>query len=241
MSPKKSPKNPKSVDKKPFIVLTRRAVAGWALAAFLLCGWMFGLGVWVGRGTVPLRFDTAHMQAEIILPQAEGPPDGKAGESDPGAARDSTELDFFEDLEKDRHDTRLPEDKPQEPAAEKAPEKMAAKVPPEAEKSPTEKPAAAPKSEKQTTPRETDKAKPVPADEGSYTIQVASVKNQADADRLVARLKKQGYPAYRTLGKVPGKGIWFRVRVGEYASRHDAGSVLAKLRQGGHKPMLMEK
>jgi cell division septation protein DedD len=241
MSPKKSSPKPKSVDKKPFFVLTRRAVAGWACAAFLLCGWMFGLGVWVGRGTVPLRFDTANMQAEIKLPQASGQPEAKEGESGSAAARDSTELDFFENLEKDRQDTRLPEVKPQAPAAEKAPAEKAVKAPPEAEKPPVEKPAAAPKIQKQSAPLVTDQAKPAVADEGSYTIQVASVKNQADADRLVAQLKKQGYPAYRTLGKVPGKGIWFRVRVGEYGSRDDAGSVLARLRRGGHKPMLVEK
>ena len=35
--------------KKPFIVLTRRKIAGWVFVIFFLCAWMFVLGILVGR------------------------------------------------------------------------------------------------------------------------------------------------------------------------------------------------
>ena len=72
-----------------------------------------------------------------------------------------------------------------------------------------------------------------------YTIQAASVKAAKDADRMVAKLKKRGYPAYRVIGKVPGSGIWFRIRVGKFTSRSEARPMLDKLKKDGHKPILV--
>jgi cell division septation protein DedD len=74
-----------------------------------------------------------------------------------------------------------------------------------------------------------------------YTIQAASVKNVKDADRLVAKLKKKGYPAYRAAGNVPGRGVWFRVRIGEYNSKVQARRTIDKLKKLGLKPILLEK
>jgi len=234
-----SAKKPKTSGKKPFVVMTRKAVAGWACAAFLLCGWMFGLGVWVGRGTVPLKFDTKTMQAEIQLP----PPAGEADETDAESGRetapDSTELDFFENLKKDRQDTRLPAADPPKETAPQASSSKPAVEGPSGQKTPAVKKAAPKPAAETKQPAQRAAAPEAPGDR--YTIQVASVKNQADADRLVARLKKMGFPAYRMIAKVTGKGIWFRVRVGDYGSRGDAGIVMAKLEQSGHQPMLVKK
>ena len=53
--------------KKPFIVLSRRKIAGWLSLIFFLCAWMFVLGVLVGRGTAPVKFDIAAL--ELLLPR----------------------------------------------------------------------------------------------------------------------------------------------------------------------------
>ena len=74
-----------------------------------------------------------------------------------------------------------------------------------------------------------------------YTIQAASVRAAGDADKLVTKLKAQGFPAYRAIGKIPGKGIWYRVRVGEYKSRADARRMLEKLKKAGIQPIIVEK
>jgi len=73
----------------------------------------------------------------------------------------------------------------------------------------------------------------------TYTIQAASVKDPEDADRLVEKLKKAGYPAYRVIGKIPGKGVWFRVRIGEYKGKAEAMGVMDKLKKDGLKPILV--
>jgi len=64
-----------------------------------------------------------------------------------------------------------------------------------------------------------------------FTIQVASLKDSKIADKLVGRLKKGGYSAYRSIGKIPGKGIWYRVRVGSFNSRTEAGPTLKRLKK----------
>ncbi len=74
-----------------------------------------------------------------------------------------------------------------------------------------------------------------------YTIQVAAFKAAGDADKLVAELKQKGFSAYRAIGKVPGQGIWYRVRVGDYSTRAEAGDTFSKLQKAGIQPMVVEK
>ena len=63
----------------------------------------------------------------------------------------------------------------------------------------------------------------------------------ADADKLVVELKQRGFSAYRAIGKVPGKGIWYRVRVGEFNSQGEAQKTLANLKRKGLKPVIVAK
>lgn len=72
---------------------------------------------------------------------------------------------------------------------------------------------------------------------GSWTIQVAALKDTLEADRIVARLKQQGYPAFRLTGEIVGKGVWHRVRIGPYPGREEAGVVVAKLSKEGLSPI----
>jgi cell division protein FtsN len=75
----------------------------------------------------------------------------------------------------------------------------------------------------------------------SLTIQVASFKDPKDADKMVAKLKKKGYPAYRIIGVVPEKGVWYRVRIGYYGSQTEAAAMMKKLQKGGVKPYLVNR
>jgi cell division septation protein DedD len=78
-------------------------------------------------------------------------------------------------------------------------------------------------------------APPSPA--GSWTIQVAALKDTVEADRIVARLKQQGYPAFRLTGEIVGKGVWHRVRIGPYPGREEADGVVVKLNKEGLSPI----
>jgi cell division protein FtsN len=225
--------------KKPFIVLTRKKIAGWSLLIFFLCAWMFVLGVLVGRGTAPLKFNLAAIKKKIAAPQ-KSPPEKQnkiQPQKDAITVKDKTKLEFYEALKEDKEDTKVsvrtkPKDvqgkdaKPAEKAA--APAKKASKSKPTARpepKTPDENKVAAVAKTNTTGP--------------TYTIQAAAVRNAKDADRMIEKLKKRGYPAYRSIGKVQGKGIWFRVRIGSYKSKSEARPTLDKLKKEGLKPILV--
>ena len=241
-----------SLSRKPFLVLTRRAIAGWIGVIFLLCAWMFVVGVLVGRGTAPLGFkiNGVHSKLKITGPILQDRPDGPAtGGSD--LAKDKSKLDFYEALPEDREDTKIEKKKPDrvvskkvEPAPAKKPvEKTAAKAAkksvPEKQSAKTGKPAKKESTKKKT--RQTIAAKNPSAVSGiGYTVQVAAFKKEKDANNLVKKLKGSGYDAYRTLTKIEGKGIWFRVRVGKFKNRSEARSTVGKLKKSGMKPIVVK-
>lgn len=61
-----------------------------------------------------------------------------------------------------------------------------------------------------------------PGMEGGFQLQVASFKEQADADRLVEDLRKRGHRALRQAAHVPDRGLWHRVRIGPFRSKFEA-------------------
>jgi hypothetical protein len=58
--------------------------------------------------------------------------------------------------------------------------------------------------------------------DGGFQLQVASFKEQADADRTVEDLRKRGHRAFRQAAHVPERGLWHRVRVGPFKSKLEA-------------------
>jgi len=59
-------------------------------------------------------------------------------------------------------------------------------------------------------------------DGGGYTVQVASCKHRSDADTLAGTLRSKGYPVSVVPADIPGKGRWYRVRVGAFKTRQQA-------------------
>lgn len=254
---KKKNKRKEPEFKKPFIVLSRRKIAGWLFLILFLCAWMFVLGLLVGRGTAPVKFDIAALEKKIGAPQKDDPARSKKipAQKEAISVKDKTELDFYEALEENKLDTKVPllkKPKAAEPKIEKPVEKTVSQKPPEAtlqKRAPANtdpqkaapqktKPVATAQKKKSTTEKisvveKTNAPGPI------YTIQAASVKNATDADQLVQKLKKSGYPAYRAIGKIPGKGIWFRVRIGKYTNKTEALSMMKKLKKDGYKPILV--
>jgi len=65
--------------------------------------------------------------------------------------------------------------------------------------------------------------------DGGFQLQVASFKEQAEADRLVDDLRRRGHRAYRQAANVPERGIWHRVRIGPFKSKLEAQKYKAEL------------
>jgi DedD protein len=67
--------------------------------------------------------------------------------------------------------------------------------------------------------------------EKKITIQVASLRDPKVADRMVTKLKDKWYPAYRSVAEIPGKGVWYRVRIGSFKRKAEAQSTLERLKK----------
>ena len=60
--------------------------------------------------------------------------------------------------------------------------------------------------------------------EGGYQLQVSSFRSHDEADGFVSQLRARGHKAYVLEAQVPGRGVWYRVRVGPFATQHAAST-----------------
>lgn len=60
------------------------------------------------------------------------------------------------------------------------------------------------------------------ADKRKYTLQLSSFRDRAEAEQFMAQVSSAGYRPYITEAAVDGKGTWYRVRLGTYASYDEA-------------------
>jgi cell division septation protein DedD len=58
--------------------------------------------------------------------------------------------------------------------------------------------------------------------EGGYQLQVSSFRTQAEAQGFADQLRARSHKAYVVEAHVPGRGTWFRVRVGPFTTQHAA-------------------
>ncbi len=57
---------------------------------------------------------------------------------------------------------------------------------------------------------------------GKYTLQLSSFQDRAEADAFAAKVVGAGYKPYIVQSDVPDRGVFFRVRLGEYGSHEEA-------------------
>ncbi len=195
---------------------------------------MFVLGLLVGRGAAPVRFDVARLEERLAALRA-------------ALARETTErykiafekmdreidLGFHEALTADEVDlnTGALSDIPGAPTPDRTPtvssgdKVQPGRVP--------KKTRGAAFGHKATAPPST------PAPVGRWTIQVAATQHQADADRVVDRLRKQDFNAYHIRAQLPDRGVWYRIRIDGYASRDAAQNDVARLTKENFAPIVI--
>ncbi len=69
---------------------------------------------------------------------------------------------------------------------------------------------------------------------GMWAVQLGSFSNQANADRLAADLRQQGFAAFLSQSQTES-GPLHRVRIGPQKNREGAEAMAAKLNSAGHK------
>jgi cell division protein FtsN len=65
-----------------------------------------------------------------------------------------------------------------------------------------------------------------------YTVQVAACSAKKEAEAMKTALDKQGLRSYVVESKIPGKGIWYRVRLGNQLDLDTANKIAAKVGKG---------
>jgi DedD protein len=61
-----------------------------------------------------------------------------------------------------------------------------------------------------------------PGSEGAFTLQVSSFETRDAAERFANALRARGHHAFASQAEVPGRGRYFRVRVGPFTTRREA-------------------
>lgn len=121
---------------------------------------------------------------------------------------------------------RLPELVPGAPPPA-APATVAEPAPPPKGAPPAAKPAPGP-AKAGTSAAKGPNAAPRPAPgKGTFTVQVGSTQDRFEAERIAARFSSRG--ARVVAGDVPGKGRWYRVRIGTFETREAADRYLRDL------------
>jgi cell division protein FtsN len=224
----------------------------WPLMGLLaLCGWVFFLGVLVGRGTAPVEFDLQALESKLqalreqLLQEQESQLQAYSEGGEP-----PSDLEFYEALKGAQEAPRIRPDtvanieraadgagaalgetdtgikRPRADLKAKPSARSTATAPPAAPA-----PVAAPAPAKAAAP----------ASQGPLSIQVASLQEADRADQMVQGLRAQGFAAYTSTVTIPGKGVWYRIRVGSFQRREDAAATLQGLKARGLNPIVVSR
>ena len=256
-SPKKTGEKKKKKNKRSDqFVFSRRAILLWGISFMVVAIWIFVLGVLAGRGLIFHSQTFKEIEKRIGEFRSNNPPTVTV---EPGQKEDTApepKLTFYKSLSTGRiQNDVIPIKKPESavlPSEQKkkttatvssGPESLPEKTPlrkKEIESSAKplakwEKPAV------QSLPQATSLAQPPARVEGeNYTVQVAALNELEGAEKLVASLKRKGYPAYYYHVRNESRQ-YFRVRVGRYKTRREAQSAMVKLRRIGHESIFISR
>jgi cell division septation protein DedD len=104
---------------------------------------------------------------------------------------------------------------------------------PPAREEPKPAPADAPKPAPRPAPESAKSTASPDKSSGNFSLQVASYRDAAQAEQLKKKLTSKGYGRVRVVqGEVPGKGTYFRVRLGPFDNRQAAQQAKEKLKAG---------
>jgi len=199
---------------------------------FLVSLASFFLGIMMGERFSPESApELAVAQSPRIPVNAERPVAGAPPQPSQVKEEGETRLTFYETLPRSQRQPVGTGINAPPPTPVKVPEK------PPMPSSPAPSPAPAKESPIASSPASTPVPTPAstvavasPAT-GGVGVQVGSFRREQDAQAVVQRLQKKGFPAMVVKADLAGKGIWYRAMVGPYADRGAAAAVVQKLRK----------
>jgi len=216
------------------VQLPRKRAMGWVVIFCFTSAWIFLLGILVGRGMSPVKFDMDDLQKELTaLKIALIQKEQQLTKKDTNILADKPDFEFHENLKKPKPDTTVSfQDVPSEtvePTQKSIPSHKTQNV--TKKKQLLEKPEKPPLNKPIALPEDTDSPKDTDSAEKQFTIQISSLKDPKVADQMVASLRKQGFPAYQTTVTISKNNIWYRVRAGHFSRKEESQTMMTKLKQ----------
>jgi len=235
-----SKKSTSSKKGKYQIELSSMSLVFWGVCIFFFMGWIFVLGVLIGRGFLPgANTAIADLKAQVTKLQ-EMVARNKRTDQKPQAKEDiDSKLGFYDKLESKKEDKRkpfpeLPPEPPKSQKAVKPTDTALANVREDiAKKESLSKKQDAAQSaghEKKVTETVPEPVKPAEKVTGPfrYVIQLAALDEKGKAEDMVRKLSKSGVDAYLQETAVKGK-TYYRVRCGKFVSKEEANTYALKL------------
>lgn len=176
-------------------------IASIVVGALLALGVVFFLGLEVGQRVGTRR-------AEAARPATLGDLDAAATSARPPAARDLT------------FPAQLPKAKPPPPPPPRTPEPAATAEPAAPAPSPSQSPSPPPAPAAAGEATTGGGSSPAAAARGGWTVQLGASQRREEAQALARKV--QGLGPRIEEADIPGKGHFFRVRVGRFETRADA-------------------
>jgi cell division protein FtsN len=219
------------------------------LIYLFIAGWMFLLGIMVGRGSSPVTFDTKKFQKRLeVIAKEFGEKKGTQKKID---------LKFYEVLDRPVPEERVPpKNKPLEIIPKKETITIADEIPHKTsrKKQTFKKKINRVKTETKGQKLAQIKTKPLslkkdkPSEQstdkkvlkGKYTIQIAAYKEFRDAVSQMAILEKNGFSSYRVKSQKEGV-TWYRVRTGSFTTWDEARKIKEKLKKAKINSMIIKK
>ena len=222
------------------IELSSTSLVFWVVCIVFFAGWIFVLGVLVGRGFLPgANSAIADLKTQVTKLQEMVARNKRADQKTETKEDIDSKLGFYEKLESKKEDKRKPfAEVPPEPSKGEKTAKLPgatvadvkadiAKKESPARKQDTAK-SAGPEKKGKEAAAETSKGEGKSSESFRYVIQIAALDERARAEDMVRRLSERGVDAYLQETVVRGK-TFYRVRCGKFPTKEEATAYAARL------------
>ncbi len=194
------------------------SMALWGIFILFFMGWIFVLGIFVGRGVLPgILTDTSEIKGTKakLTKSIEAEEDADSYSPDSGVLEEKEpELAFYDKLttKKDEAKNNFHTDETK------------------ADKTVSPAPAEVKRSAGNTGVADSPGGSADRSVQGQYTIQVASITELAKAEKTVKQLIEKGFNAYYYEATVKGRK-YYRVRCGKFPDRQEARKYSIRLEE----------
>ncbi|MBF0450693.1 MAG: SPOR domain-containing protein [Candidatus Magnetomorum sp.] len=183
--------------------------------------WMFALGVYVGRDTCPIRFDSEPIMKQLAEWIESDIEKQHAYVQSVNSQEKKPEIQFFQALKTSDIDM-MSQSENVDVSAKRVHLKSKQPIP-DAEL------LTKRSTKKKTLAQFCSSSETVLDSSDCVTLQAAALKNASAAVEMVKQLKNMGFPAYTATINIPEKGLWHRVRVGAFETIQKARQMKSKL------------